>query len=87
MFLLDVRKTVRDYLTVMMEPELTNFLGEYPSVLRQRELNHRKSFYNRTLTLKDIGAIAVNVPKNRKGEFTNRVIPCTKSYEEAITVT
>jgi putative transposase len=84
MIRLDVREIVGDYMTAMMNAELTHFLGREPYAHGQGPVNHRNGSYGRAFTLKDIGKVDVKVPRDRKGEFTTQVIPRSKQYEEEI---
>lgn len=84
MIRMDVREIVGDYMTAMMNAELTHFLGREPYVRGEGDINHRNGSYGRAFTLKDIGEVEVKVPRDRKGEFTTRVIPRSKQYEEEI---
>jgi len=84
MIRMDVRAIVGDYMTAMMEAELTHFLGRAPYVRGEGDINHRNGFYDRAFTMKGIGEVAVKVPRDRQGEFTTQVIPRSKQYEEEI---
>lgn len=81
----DIRQSVGDYLSSMMDAELTHFLGrgryERNPVVRT---NHRNGSYDRTFTLKGVGEVGVKVPRDREGEFKTRVLPRGKRYEDAI---
>ena len=78
---LDIKEVVGDYLTAMMNAELTHFLGGEPYVRNVGDVNHRNGSYGRGFTL-GIGEVQVNVPRDRKGEFKTSVIPRSKQYEE-----
>lgn len=82
----DIRETVGQYLTAMMNAELTQFLGRdvYKRSIDQAEVNHRNGSYPRDFTLKGIGEVQVKVPRDRKGDFKTQVIPRSKQYEEEI---
>lgn len=80
----DIRETVGQYLTSLMNEELTGFLGREPYERGQGEANHRNGSYGRHFTLKGIGKVAVDVPRDRQGAFKTCVIPRSKQYEEAI---
>jgi len=80
----DIRESVGQYLTSLMNAELTGFLGREPYDRGQGEVNHRNGSYGRHFTLKGIGKLAVDVPRDRKGAFKTCVIPRSKQYEEAI---
>ena len=84
MIRLDIKEVVGDYLTAMMNTELTNFLGREPYVRNAGDVNHRNGSYGRGFTLKGIGEVRVNVPRDRKGEFQTAVIPRSKQYEEEV---
>ena len=81
MIRLDVREIVGDYMTAMMNAELTHFLGREPYARSQGDVNHRNGSYDRAFTLKNLGEVEVKVPRDRKGEFTTQVIPRSKQYE------
>ena len=84
MIRLDIKEVVGDYLTAMMNTELTHFLGRAPYVRNAGELNHRNGSYGRGFTLKGIGEVQVSVPRDRKGELQTSVIPRCKQYEEEV---
>jgi putative transposase len=67
-----------------METELTGFLGRGRYERVEGEINHRNGSYGRKYTLKGIGEIGVNVPRDRNGEFSTQVIPRSKQYEDAL---
>jgi putative transposase len=80
----DIRETVGQYLTAMMNAELSHFLGRGPYEQSPGESNHHNGSYGRNFTLKRIGDVNVYVPRDRKGEFKTQVIPRSKQYEEEI---
>jgi putative transposase len=80
----DIRETVGQYLTAMMNAELSHFLGREPYERSPEEPNYRNGSYGRHFTLKGIGKVDVHVPRDRKGEFKTWVIPRSKQYEEEI---
>jgi putative transposase len=65
----------------MMHVELAQFLGREPYERTDDTSNHRNGFYHRQFTLKGLGAVDVQVPKDRKGAFQTQVIPHSKRYE------
>jgi putative transposase len=79
----EVPKAVGDYLSEMMKVELTRFLGRQPYE-RAEDANHRNGSYGRRFALKGIGEVAVNVPRDRKGEYKSQVIPRSKQYEDEL---
>jgi putative transposase len=80
----DIRETVGEYLTAMMNAELTHFLGRGPYERGGKDSNHRNGSYDRDFTLKGIGEVQVKVPRDRKSEFKTQVMPRSKQYEEEI---
>ena len=80
----DIRETVGEYLTAMMNAEITHFLGREPYERSSKDVDHRNGSYERNFTLKGIGQVDVKVPRDRKGEFKTQVIPRSKQYEEEI---
>jgi len=86
MLRMDIRETVGQYLTAMMNQELTHFLGRgvYKRSHDQAGVNHRNGSYHRDFTLKGIGEVRVRVPRDRRGDFRTQVIPRSKQYEEEI---
>ena len=65
----DIREAVGQYLTAMMDAELTHFLGRKPYERSPGEPNHRNGSYGRNFTLKGVGKVDVHVPRDRKGGF------------------
>jgi putative transposase len=81
MIRVDIRESVGEYLSKIMEMELTHFLGRERYEQGQGDANHRNGSYDRNFTLKGIGGVQVEVPRDRKGEFNTQVIPRNKRYE------
>ncbi len=81
MIRVEIRESVGQYLTKMMDLERTEFLGRHWYEHARGDVNHRNGSYSRNFTLKGIGAVKVEVPRDRKGEFKTRVIPRSKQYE------
>jgi putative transposase len=84
MIRLDIREAVGKYLTAMMNAELTHYLGREPYVRVSGVANHRNGSYGRGFSLKGIGEVHVDVPRDRNGEFKTSVIPRSKQYEEEV---
>jgi putative transposase len=80
----NVRETVGEYLSELMDVELTHFLGRGRYERIEGETNHRNGSYPRGFTLKGIGEVAVKVPRDRDGEFSTQVIPRSKQYEDQL---
>lgn len=80
----DIRQCVGQYLSEMMEVELTQFLGREPYERTDQPSNHRNGSYGRQYTLKGIGKVNVKVPRDRQGDFQTQVIPRSKPYEDQL---
>jgi len=80
----DIRETIGQYLSRLMDAELTHFLGRKRYERLQGDVNHRNGSYGRNFTLKGIGEVDLQVPRDRKGNFKTRVIPKSKRYEDAL---
>ena len=80
----EIRNSVGKYLTELMNTEMTHFLGRAPYERIDGEINHRNGSYGRKFTLKDIGQVEVNVPRDRKGEYKTRIIPRSIQYEDEL---
>ena len=81
---IEIRENVGQYLSKLMDMDLTHFLGRERYEHGQGEVNHRNGSYGRNFTLKGIGEIEVDVPRDRKSEFTTQVIPRSKRYEDEL---
>jgi len=82
----EVREHVGQYLSRLMDTELTHFLGRERYEHSQGDVNHRNGSYDRNFTLKGIGKLNVNIPRDRKGDFNTQVIPRSKRYEDELRV-
>ena len=80
----NVKESVGQYLSGLMETELTGFLGRCPYERLEGKNNHRNGSYGRKFTMKGIGEVSVKVPRDRSGKFRTHVIPRSKQYEDAI---
>ena len=84
MIRVDIRESVGEYLSELMDVERTQFLGRERYERCQGDVNHRNGSYPRNFTLKGIGQVQVEVPRDRNGEFETRVIPRSKRYENEL---
>lgn len=80
----NVQESVGKYLSMLMDMELTEFLGRQRYERSDNDPNHRNGSYPRAFTLKGIGEVGVKVPRDRKSEFKTDVLPRSKQYEDAI---
>jgi putative transposase len=87
---LDVKEIVGRYLSEMMNAELTHFLGREPYERKDAgeaepgAANYRNGSYERRFTLKGIGEVSTQVPRDRNGEYHTQVLPRSKQYESEI---
>lgn len=84
MVTMNVQKEVGAYLTNLMKAELTHILGRAEYERGEGKPNHRNGSYPRNFCIKGIGEVAVNVPRDRNGEYQTQVLPRSKRYEERI---
>ena len=75
MIRIDIRETIGQYLSGLMDVELTHFLGRKRYERLQGDVNHRNGSYERNFTLKGIGEVDLQVPRDRRGNFKTQVIP------------
>ena len=81
MIRVDIRQSVSEYLSKLMDMERTQFLGRQWYEHGQGDVNHRNGSYPRNFTLKGIGQVNVRVPRDRQGAFETQIIPRSKRYE------
>lgn len=80
---IDVRKSVGDYISLLMEAELSLHIGrDRYERSKETQPNYRNGHYERNFTLKGIGEIQVRVPRDRAGTFQSAVLPKSKQYED-----
>ncbi len=84
MIRVEIRENVGQYLSKLMDMERSKFLGREWYEHGQEDVNHRNGSYPRNFTLKGIGEVQVEVPRDRKGEFKTQVIPRSKRYEDEL---
>ena len=75
----DIKERVGQYLS-----QLTHFLGREPYERCDNDVNHRNGTYERSFTLKKLGEVEVNIPRVRNGEFSTKILPRSKRYEDSI---
>ena len=79
-----VKENVGQYLSDLMQSELSHFLGRDRYQRTNGQNNHRNGSYLRNYTLKGVGPVDVKVPRDRNGLFKTQVIPRSKQYEDSI---
>jgi len=80
----DVRKAVGDLMSKLISGELTEFLGREPFERKPGLENHRNGTYERRLTLKGIGEVVLEIPRDRQGLFQTQVVAKGQRYEKAL---
>ena len=80
----DLKNTVGQYLSSLMDMELTEFIGRERYERTEGSVNHRNGSYARRFALKGIGEVGLRVPRDRQGEFKTAVIPRSKRYEDVL---
>lgn len=80
----NVQETVGQYISSLMDSEMTHFLGRNRYERCEGGNNHRNGSYGRRFTLKGIGSVDIKVPRDRRGEFKTEVIPRSKQYEDSL---
>lgn len=80
----DIRKSVGQYLSSLMDTELTEFIGRERYERKGENGNHRNGSYPRRFGLKGIGEVDIRVPRDRQGAFKTAVIPRSKRYEDEL---
>jgi len=80
----NVQETVGHYLSILMDKEMSHFLGRDRYVRCHENTNHRNGSYRRKFTLKGIGKVDLKVPRDRNGLFSSEVIPRSKQYEDVL---
>jgi putative transposase len=84
MMRLDLKESAGNYLTALMEWELTIHLGRKPYEWGRGRVKHRNGSYPRHFTIKGIGEVKVKVPRDRQGTFQTAVLPKSRQYEETL---
>ena len=81
----NVKESVGQYLTDLMNAELTFYIGRERYERNDNNVvNYRNGGYNRHFTLKGIGEVRVKVPRDRNGEYKTSVLPRSRQYEDQI---
>jgi putative transposase len=81
---LDFREIAQQTLNAMLRQELTAFLGRDIYSRRGDEKNHRNGYYDRKFAVKNLGELAVKVPRDRKGEFETELLERYQRYDQRL---
>lgn len=81
----DIRQMAERVLSEIMKEELTLFLGREKYERQQIPAkNHRNGFYEKNYTVKNIGELALQIPRDRRGEFSSKIVKKYDRYEDAL---
>lgn len=80
----EIRETTGQYLSELIQMELTDFLGRRPYERCEGNKNHRNGSYHRNFTFKRIGEVLIRMARDLKGKFHSRVLPRSKRYEDEL---
>jgi transposase-like protein len=70
----NVQETVGQYLSSLMDTEMTHFLGRKPYERCEGDINHRNGSYDRKYTLKGIGfRLILKSPEIVRGNLAQRL--------------
>jgi putative transposase len=85
---LDVKEMATNFVNSVLDAELEIFLGrskyERKTAITQTKRNYRNGFYLRTMAIKGIGKVSIKIPRDRKGDFQNNILPRYQRIENAI---
>lgn len=69
----------------MLKAELTLYLGREPyKRVDNPKKNHRNGYYGKNYTVKNIGELKLQIPRDRVGNFSSRLIKKYDSYDKAL---
>jgi putative transposase len=81
----DFKSLAEMTLSNLLKEELTHFLGRQKYAHQElASSNYRNGYYDRAYTAKGIGEVKIKVPRDRKGEFSSKIIEKYDRYEPAI---
>jgi putative transposase len=76
---LDLKSISAHYLETLMNMELSLFLGrdryERKNSVSTTSRNYRNGFYQRTFAVKNLGELALKIPRDRLGEYKTHTLP------------
>lgn len=82
---IDFKEMAEKVLSDLLKQELTAFLGRdryerTPTTVP----NHRNGSYEKKYTVKNVGEVTLEIPRDRRGEFQSRIVKKYDRYEKAI---
>ena len=80
----DLRPRFEGWLNDLMKAELAVHLGRDPYERKSRARNHRNGYRSRRLTVKSLGTLELQIPRDREGTFRSAVVPERIQYDPRI---
>ena len=82
----EIKGKVGDWLSDLMKAELSVVLGrdKHQRTQEGKEKNYRNGYYKRRFTLKNVGEVTAEVPRDRNNDYQTKVAPRFQRYETAI---
>ena len=85
MMQLDFRQIAETTLSAMLQHELTAFLGREAYVrTTDSPKNHRNGSYQRSFSVKNLGELKIQVPRDRNGEYQTEMLQKYERYDQEL---
>jgi putative transposase len=84
MMRIDMKEMCEKAVIDLLKVELSYFLGRDSYVRSTGEKNYRNGSYNRNYTVKNVGTLNIKVPRDRKGEYSSKLIRKYERYDKAL---
>jgi putative transposase len=82
---LDIKQIAERALCEILKVELTHFLGrEKYERSNQEDTNYRNGSTKKKYTVKNIGELTLEVPRDRKGKYESKIVKKYEQYDKAI---
>lgn len=86
---IDLKSICEQTLSELIKSELTQFLGRekycrLPFSSNGQAQNYRNGYYTRSYTVKNVGNLKVQVPRDRLGKFNSGIINKYERYEKSL---
>ena len=83
MFWIDMKSACERAVTEMIKAELSGFLGRGKFERKgEKARNYRNGSCGRKYTVKNVGTLNIDIARDRKGEFSSKLIRKYDRYEE-----
>ncbi len=84
MMRIDMKEMCEKAVIDLLRVELSHFLGRDSYERIEGEKNYRNGSYNRSYTVKNVGTLNIKVPRDRKGEYSSKLIRKYERYDKAL---